>query len=893
MTVLNHAARRFHRATYTPRKPTQRLPIGWAALKYAIGVNLGVDAHELARLREHPDLLRDEGAQHAINAITATVARHGTAVAGEDVALFADVQEPALASVVEALGKIREDDLASFREFAVTLSRAYEEPERLAPHTAGSEGAGWSPGGRTTTSERASAQFLAGAMARPVALRRQVALGDGGVAAPPFSLAALLEWGMAHGIHESEGHVIEHRLGQVFASPASVTPKDFETWALSRIDRAWDLAAALKHEQVEEPTGFLHLERLHFIPAGIERGELIHSVPLSPGEEVNIAHREWSNTSEEFSRIVTDFMEAFSEEGVTEKSDIAQSTNSQEQHTSGFNTGVTASGGYGPVNVTSSLSVNVSDSASQSAQTAMHHSQEVTKKASARSRKEHKVSFKVASAAGTEDQEVRKLKNPFSDRATRVDYYQLLRKWRVELYRYGIRLTFDLTVPEPGGELLSKIKEIDEINSALDLGFGETDDKSSPAFFGVTPDQLTDSTTVNAIAAQYGAPVDPPFPQIEQALQNWINPGPILDENANRSAYQSVAFEIPQGFFVKEAKVVQFDWEETPGHKAAPNDAYLWIIAPYPPAPYTDKTSLPLELPVAANPISDWQGNPFQVVVKHKWIYTMEIIVDVIVRMTDDAFRSWQAKSWQTIREAAQARYEEHRQYLKQRLERLQGEIGAQDSLSLRKIEREEVMKNVLRWMFGPTFEFSPKGLPKSLYALDEAVTIWGDAYAKMRAQGDVIQFLHHAIEWENMLYILYPYFWSRPHPPVENGSGTDEAWKFKKYLDHPDPMHRTFLKSGAARVVLTIRPGFEKEFLSYLHTGKKDGLPDDSPYLDIATEMKDYAQTHYPGVPDNTPPDDADAYDAAEQGELISSWYEYTPTSALSVGFDEELPEA
>ena len=36
----------------------------------------------------------------------------------------------------------------------------------------------------------------------------------------------------------------------------------------------------------------------------------MHSVPLSPSEEVNISHKEWANTSEEFQRIVTDFMEA-------------------------------------------------------------------------------------------------------------------------------------------------------------------------------------------------------------------------------------------------------------------------------------------------------------------------------------------------------------------------------------------------------------------------------------------------------------------------------------------------------------------------------------------------------------------------------------------------------
>ena len=103
--------------------------------------------------------------------------------------------------------------------------------------------------------------------------------------------------------------------------------------------------------------------------------------------------------------------------------------------------GVTASGGYGPVTISATVGYNTSQSASQTEQLARNQSNELTRKASARTKKEHKISFKVASASGTEDQAVRKIKNPYDNRATRIDYYQLMRKWRIDLYRYGVRLT--------------------------------------------------------------------------------------------------------------------------------------------------------------------------------------------------------------------------------------------------------------------------------------------------------------------------------------------------------------------------------------------------------------------------------------------------------------------
>ena len=122
--------------------------------------------------------------------------------------------------------------------------------------------------------------------------------------------------------------------------------------------------------------------------------------------------------------------------------------------------------------------------------------------------------------------------------------------------------------------------------------------------------------------------------------------------------------------------------------------------------------------------------------------------------------------------------------------------------------------------------------IPPNLYGSNQSVindAIWG----AVLAQGEIIKFLHHAIEWENMLYFLYPYFWSHT-----------TRWEFKKYLDHPDFMHRAFLKSGSARVVLTIRPGFERDFVSFLETGAFDGLPAGHPYLTIAEEMEAFAKT-------------------------------------------------
>ena len=340
-------------------------------------------------------------------------------------------------------------------------------------------------------------------------------------------------------------------IAQTSPVDGAMTLMSYETKSGLGLNQVKDYNLYYAMQQQNEPIGMMHLERLNFIPAGIERGELMSSVPLSPGEEVNISHKEWSNTSEEFDRIVTDYLEHYSEEGVVEKSELSQSTSPQHQHTSGFNMSVTATGGYGPVSVTTSMGYNVADSASASEATARQQSSEVTRKAASRTRKEHKVSFKVASAAGTEDQAVRKIKNPFDDKATRIDFYQLVRKWQVDLYRYGVRLTYDLTIPEPGSDVLSKIMEINDLRADLEEPFGPTG-MATWSNFALKPGEVTRANYTQK-AAQYGASIEPPPPKyvkiVKSFSRNWAN----VDET-KYGQYVSNDVEMPDGYQVFSAR---------------------------------------------------------------------------------------------------------------------------------------------------------------------------------------------------------------------------------------------------------------------------------------------------------------------------------------------------
>jgi hypothetical protein len=142
------------------------------------------------------------------------------------------------------------------------------------------------------------------------------------------------------------------------------------------------------------PIGRLHLERTEMYPAGVQKGELVFTVPMAPRETVMLSHKEWSSSSQEFEEVVQDFFESYSERGVAEKTDASMSTENQATHASAVNFGASVSGSYTGVTLTTTLGLSDTNEERQSVKQSMQKNREMTEKASARTRKEHKVSMK-------------------------------------------------------------------------------------------------------------------------------------------------------------------------------------------------------------------------------------------------------------------------------------------------------------------------------------------------------------------------------------------------------------------------------------------------------------------------------------------------------------------
>lgn len=151
-----------------------------------------------------------------------------------------------------------------------------------------------------------------------------------------------------------------------------------------------------------------------------------------------------------------------------------------------------------------------------------------------------------------------------------------------------------------------------------------------------------------------------------------------------------------------------------------------------------------------------------------------------------------------------------------------------------RQIENTVLRKNCISYMAdraaGSTHGYGLEGLTSG--------STFGDYETVLSSQLDqytaFVKFMEQAFEWENISYFLYPYYW-----------GKKTNWTDLYQSENTDPIFRNFLQSGMARVVATVRPGFEDAVQFYLATGKiwnggEVPVIGDELYLSIVDEMRE-----------------------------------------------------
>lgn len=96
------------------------------------------------------------------------------------------------------------------------------------------------------------------------------------------------------------------------------------------------------------------------------------------------------------------------------------------------------------------------------------------------------------------------------------------------------------------------------------------------------------------------------------------------------------------------------------------------------------------------------------------------------------------------------------------------------------------------------------------------------------------VKFMEQAFEWNIMSYNFYPYYWAKREDWID----------MYQYNDTHDHIFKAFMQSGMARVIVTVRPGFEDAVNYYMQTGQiwnggEVPVIDDELYVSIVDELR------------------------------------------------------
>ncbi len=618
---------------------------------------------------------------------------------------------------------------------------------------------------------------------------------------------------------------------------------------LNLLNIARSTTNAFEQSIAASPIGMLNLERLEMTPAGVERGELLATIPLAPEEQTSVTQTEWTVTSQEFTSIVTDSLEKVSETGVTEKTDLAQSTDAQNEHDNQFNITASVSGSYGCVTASASTGFAAQDKNSLSAKESRDHAVATTRSASSRVRQEHKTTISTTTVTGASEATTRTLQNPSKTDPMRIDYFSLMRKWRVRLYRYGLRLTYDIAIPEPGGALRKAHRDLSLLKTAAQEGFT----------FTVNAGDIK-VANYSDLAKTFGAQVPPPPAQTGSLEVPAPTTGLGEDDGWH---FFNTSFSVPDGYAISGVQVIGMANINKKGYADVGGKHHFIVLG----SDLNDTSgNMGYDQPLhrGGQPFLAGNTGPQTISFFTQWVSSASISFTVFTMPTEQTMQTWQNAVWSALYNAAQSTYYTNQQAVQSRITALEEQISNADTLTLRREESDEIMKGVLRWLLGTQFEFMPPSVVQlftqqkdtagnPVNDINYGVSFTGNdiglnsplSWSTMYQYQEMVKFINEAIEWENVLYFLYSYFWDVP-----------TSWDFIRTIEHPNKTRQAFLRSGSARVVLPVRKGYEERWTAFVELGDLTSTqpPGTSPYMTIAQEIQNYDDTNYPGIPPANP---------------------------------------
>ncbi|MGH1472622.1 MAG: hypothetical protein ACRBCS_15680 [Cellvibrionaceae bacterium] len=558
--------------------------------------------------------------------------------------------------------------------------------------------------------------------------------------------------------------------------------------------------------------GELRVVEQHLI--GYEAGDIAHIENVLASELRERKHKHV--TEEEIFEAIEEEQTQSMEQNLqtAERLELSTAARDEINSRSSLEAGLSISARYGPsIEVDSSLNYSRENAKQSARERASSYAQEITEQAVSRTESSVKTKREVRRRNEVTQKNTHSFDNSAADSKNIVGIYQYINKhYKMKLVNRGKRLLYEFILPSPGAFLRELGKP--DLQSELQLPRRPNLNINS-----ITSENYTNLLRIHANTLT-GLPVPPTTKIVAvEPFQDRDKGGSSSnsDTKGSQRFLEQGSIPIEAGYFASSANVSIIAWSQ---HEINP---IMELVIGKQSEKFDGNSNAASNMrrddpknPFTMNDLGDQTGSiGYSFFARHD--ASVQVVIELVCEPTPELVLDWKHKIYDAVMDDYKTKLSEYKSALaEEKSVSSYTNDFASSPQSLRELEHNELKRLCLQ-LFGQETDLADPlnegGVP-FVMEKDEAPLEEGDDLIdveKMTPFSRELRFAEQAFEWTNLTYTLYPYYWN------------DAAdWKELLHLKHQDSEHATFLRAGAARVLVPVRENWHRKVHSVLVHGAK-----------------------------------------------------------------------
>lgn len=402
--------------------------------------------------------------------------------------------------------------------------------------------------------------------------------------------------------------------------------------------------------------------------------------------------------------------------------------------------------------------------------------------------------------------------------------------YKNQIYNYGKRLMYEFMIPQPC--------KLHQLLMQLNRNNINTVSLAKPIDPRIADKDFTDFTKIKnnnyqQKASNYNATVNAP-PMVTKTINKTFSGAKLGD---NEIFEGSADIEIPNGYIAKTAQLKFYSkWDTDTSQKhsvaiAIGNLNYYHFDENH----HYDLKESDLVNYIPGKTNYDLNNFTEKLSVSYNLLnyLSFSISLSIICEPDSETYENWQKETYSAIISGYESQLAAYNESLAE-AKATGAQLLDSNPLFYRQIEQTVLRTNCISYLLDYNNKDSVKNFGKKMYNGDTITNYAVQLDKTMDEYTSFVKFMEQAFEWELMSYSFYPFYW-----------GNKDEWGTLYQFDSDDEIFRSFMQAGMARVVVTVKPGFEDAVMYYLAFGQiwnggQMPVLGNPLYLSIVDELKE-----------------------------------------------------